>query len=56
MVDTNRIIRCPDIEFYGVLYFIGIWLLITENPGTNGSEYFRKNPIDLFGGFLIRVN
>ena len=56
MVDSNRIIKFPDIEFGQLLRFIGIWLLMTENPGTNRAEYFRKNPIDIFSGCSIDVN
>ena len=50
LVDTNRILKVPDIEFGEFLRFIGIWMLMTENPGTNWEKYFRKNPIDLFSG------
>ena len=56
MVDTNRIIRVPDIDFDEFLCFIGIWLLITGNPGTNQTEYFSENYIDLFSGCSIFVN
>ena len=43
MVDTNRIIKRPNIYFGYFLRFIVIWLLITENPVTDRLEYFRKN-------------
>ena len=45
MVDTNRIIKGPNLDFGEFLRFISIWISITENPCTNWSEYFSKNPI-----------
>ena len=50
LADTNRIIKGPDLEFGEFLRFIGIWLLMTENPGTKWTEYFSENPIDIFSG------
>ena len=35
MVETNRIIKVPDIDFGEFIQFIGIWMLMTANPGTN---------------------
>ena len=49
-------IKVPDIDFCEFLWFIGIWLLMTENPGTNRADYFIKNPIDIFSGCLICIN
>ena len=45
-----------DLEFGEFLQLIGIWMVMAENPGTNGVEYYSKNPIDLFSGCSIRVN
>ena len=56
LVDTNRIIKVPGIEFGELLHFICIYMLMTENPGTNWAEYFSKNSIDLFSGCSIFVN
>ena len=50
MLDTNRIIKVHDIDSGEFLRLIGIWMLITENPGINRVEYFRKNTIDIFSG------
>ena len=55
-MDTNRIIKGPDIDFCEFLQFIGIWVLMTENPGTNQAGYFSGNPIDIFSVCSIRVN
>ena len=56
MVDTNRIVKGPGIDFIEFLRFIGIWMSIRENPGTKRAEYLRENPIDIFSGLSIRVN
>ena len=56
MVEINRIFRGPNIEFGELLYFIGIWLLMTENLCKNWAEYFNKNPRDLFIECSIRDN
>ena len=56
LVETNRIIKGPDIYFGEFLRFIGIWLLMTENPDTNWAEYFSENPIDIFSGCSICAN
>ena len=56
MVETNRIIKGPDLDFEYFLRTTGIWLLITENPGTNRMEYFSEDPIDIFSGWSICVN
>ena len=56
MVDTNKIIKGPDIDYCGFLQLIGIWLLMKSNPGTNWAEYFIKNLIDIFSGCSICVN
>ena len=50
LVDTKKIIKGPDLDFGKFLRFIGIYMLMTSNPGTNWSEYFIENPIDLFSG------
>ena len=50
LVDTNRIIKGPNLEFGGFLGFIGIRWLRTEKCGTNGAEYFSKNTIDILVG------
>ena len=42
MVKTNRRIKVPDIEFGEFLWFIKIWMLITENSDTIQTDYFRK--------------
>ena len=39
MVETNRIIKVPDIDVGVFFQFIGICLLMTETPGTNQAEY-----------------
>ena len=56
LVDTNRRIKVPDLDYGEFLWFIGIWLFMTANPDTNCAEYFSKNPIDVFSGCSIRVN
>ena len=55
-MDTNRIINVPDLDLSEILKFIGIWLLMTANTGTNWAEYFRENAIDIFSGCSIHVN
>ena len=55
MVDTNKIIKIPGIYFGKFLRFIGIWMLMTSNPVTNGAEYFSEKPIDIFSGRSICV-
>ena len=42
MVHTNSIVKGPNLDFGGFLRLIGIWMLITENPGTNWTGYFRN--------------
>ena len=42
LVDTNRIIRVPDLDLGELFQFIRIWLLIVANPGTNREEYLIK--------------
>ena len=56
LVNTNRIIEGPDLDFGESLWFIGIWMLITGKPGTKWADYFSKKPIDIFSGFSIRAN
>ena len=56
LIETNRIIKGPGTEFDEFLRLIGIWMSMTENPGTNWTEYFSKNPIDIFSGCSIYVN
>ena len=56
LVDTKNIIKGPSIEFGEFIWFIGIWLFRTSNPGTTRVEYFSKNPIDVFSGVSIYVN
>ena len=57
MVDTNRIEKCPELVLGELLQFIWIWMLITENPGTNQAEYFSKNPIYFsVGAQLVPTN
>ena len=55
-MDTNIIIKGPDIDSGDFLRFIGIWMLITENPGTNQVECFGKNPIYICSGCSIHIN
>ena len=50
MVETDRKIKGPYLEFSEFLRLIGIWILMTENPGTNWTEYFSENPMDIFSG------
>ena len=50
LVEKNQIIKVPSLEFGDFLRFVGIWLLITENSGTNRVEYFSETLIDIFGG------
>ena len=38
IVDTNRRIKGPDIDFVEFLQFFGIFLLITANPGKTGRS------------------
>ena len=42
MVETNKGIKGPDLDFGELLRSIGIKLLMTENPGTNRADNFRK--------------
>ena len=56
LVETNRRIKGPDPDFGEFPRLIGIWMLMTENPGTNWTDYFSENPIDLFSGCSICVN
>ena len=42
IMNTNIIIKGPDTELCYFLYFFGIWMLITENPGINQMEYFSQ--------------
>ena len=55
-METNIRIKGPDLDFGEFLWFIGIWLVMTENPGTNQAEYFSEDPIDIFSGFSICAN
>ena len=41
-------IKVPALEFGGFVQFIGIWLLITSNPGMNQVDYFSDTPVDIF--------
>ena len=56
LVETNRIIKGPDLEFGGFLQFIGIWILTTSNSVTNQAEYFSKNPRDILSECSICIN
>ena len=56
LVETNRRIKSPDLDFGKFLRSIGICLFMTSNPGTNQVEYCIKNPIYLFSGCSISVN
>ena len=56
LVDTNKIIKGPDLDFGEFLRFIVIWMLMISNPGTNQEEYFSKKPIDMFSGCSISIN
>ena len=56
LVETNKTIKGPDLDFGEFLRFIGIWLLMTSNPGTNRADYFSENPIDIFSWCSICVN
>ena len=49
LVDTNRRIKVPALEFGEFLQFIGIWVLIKTNPGTIQIEYFSDTHIDIVG-------
>ena len=42
LVETNRRIKGPVIDFLKFLQFIGIWLLMKANPITNQEGCFRK--------------
>ena len=55
-MEANRIIKVPNPDFGEFLRFIGIWMSMTENPGTNWVEYFSEDPIDIFSGCSIHVN
>ena len=46
LVDTNRVIKGPDLDFGVFIWFIWIWIFITENPVTNWVDYFSNNCID----------
>ena len=50
LVETNKIIKVPDLDFGDFLRFIGIWLLMTSKPGTNWADYFSENSIDILVG------
>ena len=39
-VDTKKIIKGSNLDFGEFLWFIGIWMLMTSNPGTNQADYF----------------
>ena len=56
LMETNRIIKGPDLDFGDFLQFIGIWMLMKSNPGTNRVDYLRENPIDIFSECSIFVN
>ena len=43
MVETNIIIKGPDLEFGEFLQLLGIYMLMTENSGTNWEDYFSQN-------------
>ena len=51
IVDKNQRIKGTALEFVGFLRFIGMWLFITENPGTNQTKYFSDTPIEIFGSW-----
>ena len=38
LVDTNKIIKGPNLDFDKFFQFIGIWLLMTSNHGNPGGE------------------
>ena len=50
LVKRGLRIKDPALEFGDFLKFIGICLLITENPGMNQAAYFSETPIDIFSG------
>ena len=56
MVETYRTIKGPYLDFGEFLWVIGIWVLMKANPGTNWTDYFSKNPIDIFSGCSIFFN
>ena len=56
IMDTNQGIKGLALEFGEFLHLIWIWLLTTEKPVTNWTEYFSETPIDIFGGCSICVN
>ena len=47
-METDRIIKDSDHDFGELIQLIGIWVLMTENPGTNWAEHFSENPLDIF--------
>ena len=49
--ETGLRIKGPALEFGLFLKFVGIWLLIAENHGTNQADYFSETFIDLFSGW-----
>ena len=56
LVDTNKIIKGPDIDFGEFLQFIGLWILMTANPETNQLELFSEHITDVFSECSIHVN
>ena len=42
LVDTNKIIKGPDIYFGKFLRIIGIWMLMKSSPGINRWDYFSE--------------
>ena len=49
--------RVPEIDFGDFLWFVGIWLLTTANPGMNWVEYFSKKTIYfLVGAQFVSTN
>ena len=50
LVETNQRTKCPALESGELLQFIGIWMLITSNPGTKWAGYLSGNPIDFLMG------
>ena len=56
IVETYRRNKGLALEFSEFLWFIGIWMLKTENPGTIRAEYFSEHPIDIFVRHSIFMN
>ena len=56
LVDTNRIIKGPYLDCGEFLRFVGIWMLMIADSGTNWADYFSENSTDICIGWSICVN